>query len=349
MHETKHKLFEKTIYMNQDLTLKFNDNIFDIDDLRRYFATKDATDFIEFLPGIYYKEVVHQLPLLYRIIDKITNSTILPISTHYELCNLVNAHTQITISIEISNFRDDIELYYLDELVYKTEFLYEDAKQISAYLKKGSSFTTVFKQVETKDILYPFSPGGAGERCRIMGLFYKLKLIERIDGYSFFTKHEMFYASANFDDLLNECKKFDHCMNTLKTMELGTYVWPSPEDRRDNLRMSECNNVYKISNANHRICCAKRFNLPSVISEVYVYDVDESPEPTPPVYAPRKPHFQNDNTNELILKDFYSITSNLGLNSEQSHHILENALRGTELIAYLYEITGKTLYQLSKD
>lgn len=342
-----------------DIILKYCDKEFSRSDLEKYYNkinTRD--DFVEFLPGVYYKRVMKYktkfIHKYYKKTEKSNLKSLLSLAFYRILDELLYEKQNIQMYFKILNKRDYIKILINDNEKFIQYLSNEDELKKLYYKNCKSEYDEIveYKEVETSKIMYPFSPGGNGERCRIKGIFQGLDLLNGFydNEYIFFNEHEMFLASSNHDSLMKECKKFEKCMDVYGRFENNTYIQPKTENRGDNIRLIEHNGIYKISNGNHRVCCAKRFKIPTVYAEVHKY-IEKNEKET----NRSSPNFLHNNhlhkkrySNEEILDSFYNTLHKLGMNSNESKEILIQGLRCEKLVKYIEDTTGKTFYELIK-
>lgn len=323
------------------ILLEFNKLRFNYSHFSQMWRDCGAADPIEFLPGIFYEEE-SGTPNLWKtcvghILKFLAQKCRLPLPSKLKNIFLT------TIRIQIINYRDTITLIINDTIAFSHTAVFDDQAEIDKYLefKGGDNYTITFEQVPTDKILYPFTPGGDGDRCRIMKIFRALSLLN--DDYPIFSKHEMFYTSAHSLNLINQCRKFPGCMHTLECYHNHTYKWPSEGCHNlDNLRLIEMNGIYKISNANHRICCAKRFDIPWVQAEVIHY-APSTPDLSQQVSTYRSPQFSSERKNLDVLWSYHHFLHKLELTDEDGRQLLRNGLRGNALLSYLENKLGTNL------
>lgn len=285
------------------ILLVFNGHHFNYSHLSNMWDIHKADTFIEFLPGVFYKEEPTPTRNIWtekisHLLKFVSSKLKLPLPRNWKKAFFITLHFQI------ANYRDSIYLSIDNIVQFNNEEVWDDQQDIDQYFdfKASKDFTISFDRVPTDKILYPFTPGGSGSRCRIMGIFYRLSLLD--DEYPFFTKHEMFYTSSQSQTLLDECRKFDSCMQAVESYQNGTYLWPTKDSNNsDNFRLVERDGIYKISNANHRVCCAKRFGVPWIQAQVVHYIAAPAGYQDP--YTPSK-SFAFDDENQRILKGYYS-------------------------------------------
>lgn len=303
-------------------------------------------DYVEYLPGVFIRKVQKYNDFIEVGSNKLDNQrrenptlvTVLK-SAYWRLLKKIFYKRQLVkIIIEIRNKRDAIEIKNHDTILFHQSVPVIDAlqKNYDNRIKYSSDYTEEFKWVDTTKIMYPFRSGGNGERCRIKGIFQTLDLLDGYnhEHYSLFSEHEMFLASSQSDGLMQECKKFERCVNICDRFHNHTYSQPTEEKWFDEIELNECSGVYEISNANHRVCIAKRFNVPFVYAKVYKFHKDqmvESQERSNDL--PRDIFTRGDN--QKILSSFYNRISRLDLKKECGHHILQKGLRGEKLVNYI--------------
>lgn len=340
------------------IRLNFNGYKFDEYVLHNYYKIQNKYgEFIEFLPGIYYKEVRNfNMGFVDKHIKKYNGASgkIYRRIFCWILDKVFVNNQRVEIAFKFENFRDDIIIDFNNNEVYSNQSPKEDCRQQLIFSNKHKyecEYSVEYKEVETSKIMYPFQCGGDGSRCRIKGMFQQLDLLGGFQQYEyvFFEEHEMFLASSNIDNLMEECKKFKNCVSLYKRFSDNSYVHPSTENWGDNIRLEEYDGVFKISNANNRVCCAKRFKIPTIYAEVYKYTAKEENKEkhTSDLHRLRNSRMDN-GINRKILENFYSKLEKLGIKAENGHYILKEGLRGKRLIQYIEETTGKTLYELYK-
>ncbi len=311
----------------------------------------ESNDFKEFVPGIYIKRKMKYK----RKFNEITKSDMkfnllntLKIMYCFIYDLLFFKKQDIELIFKIENKRDAIQLFINDKLLYSQSkpiidnlaYKYNESLKIIS----NSEYEKEYKWVDTNKILYPFSSGGAGERCAIKGIFYHLGMLDHssyFDEYTFFTEHEMFLGSSHISSLMDICRNFEHCTNIYNKFLNNTYIYHTPEDWINDITLIESNGIYKISNANHRVCLAKRFGIEKLYAEVIkINTIDKFSN-----YS----YTSECRNNEKILNSFYKKLKNLNLGVKEGKYILKKGLRGKELIEYIEKTTGKTIHQLYKE
>lgn len=347
--------------MGNELIYKYKNvdrlNMFITFNNKDYIVKNINDDFTEFLPGIYIKRKMKYK----KKFDKYTSSDIEKNNffvlkmIYYLIWNKIfYDHQDIEIIFKIENKRDNIKIVVNEHSIYNKckprvdtlEYKYNE--NLKTLL--NSEYKVEYKLVDTNKILYPYASGGDGERCIIKGIFNHLGLSDRssfYDDYTFFTEHEMFLASSSIDSLMDICKKFERCNMIYNKFLDNTYKHGTPDNWGDDITLIEANGIYKISNANHRVCLAKRFGIPKVFARVMMASNDniDTSYKNSHNYGILSKKFNKGN-NEKLLKSFYQKLQNLNLGNEEGQYILKNGLRGSELIKYIEKTTEKTIYQL---
>lgn len=316
-----------------------------------YEKNNENQDYVEFLPGVYYKR---ELKYKERFTEKYEkkNRRNLFLLIFYELLDkLIYEKQKVKISFKIENKRDSIIILKNDEEKYRQDIPYGDPlaeKYEKTKVKYYGEQKVEYKEVETEKICYPDKSGGDGERCRIKGIFQKLGMLNICSNneYVFFTEHEMFFTSANTESLMYECKRFSKCKNMYEKFANNTYENPSGDYWGDNIELEENNNgIYRIANANHRVCCAKRFKINKVYAKVYNEVSSKNETKLKSLYSEREQTYDH----EAIKKSFYNKLYKLGLTEENARYILKEGLRNEKLVNYIEKITGKSLYKIALD
>jgi len=338
------------------IVLKFDGKEFTECDINRHYKKQDKpNNYVEFLPGVYFKEKRKYKTRFIETINQQTGSLLqlIKLLFYWILDKLLVENQEVEIAFKICNKRDNILIIINNEVIFSNSSPIED-KYLQLKFKEKDldeyDYIPEYKHVDTTKILYPFGVGGDGNRCRIKGIFQELDLLGGFheEEYVFFNEHEMFLASSNIENLMDECKKFKNCMEFYESYLNITYLQPSPEEWGDNIKLEEFNGVFKISNANHRVCCAKRFKIPTVYAKVYNYSTKKEKQEDQKSYLNFMNRWKMQDLNKGILRDFYETLQKLGLQKEEGWYILNEGLRGTNLIRYIEETKGKTLYQLLK-
>lgn len=314
-----------------DLEMEFNAGIFEGYKMVDFYFSDNKDDKVEFLPGIYirvedYYEDNHSRNIIKSFLNLV-----------------ISSRKKTKIIIEINNNRDDIILRFNKNEVYAQRIRSSKMENEFNYNKYNDSKIGEYDYIDCSKIMYPMSSGGSGDRCIMKSIFHSLSLLAYNDyeEYELFTEHEMYTTSATHNLLFEKCKSFERCFDIAEKMHNGTFTQPTEEWWGDNIKLTCNNDVYKISNGNHRVCSAKRFGVKHVYSEVskkikYETDFDNSE------YMP----YFNFYDNRKILESFYKKMKTLNLNDEHKKHILESGLRGVELIEYIEEVNEKDIIEL---
>ncbi len=347
-------IYKKRYSSYSSIILFYDDNRFIINNIEDYYKYKD---FVEFLPGIYIK-VEAKLKELANHID-IENLNFLKFtkSIFIGIWNRIFFDNQyIKIIFKIENKRDFIKLFINDEIKYISNTPSIDELH-SKYIQNKNNllnsedlidYEVKFESVDTDNILYPFQSGGGGERCDIKNIFFGLNILNEYlpSTYTFFTEHEMFLSSSYNKSLMNVCENFPSCKNLYNKFVNGDYVSGIPDKWYDDIELKEANGIYEITNANHRVCIAKRFKIPNVYAKIETTG-NKSYKESINRHNPFDYIDHYDRVNNIdILNHFYNTLDNLQLNKDNGRYILKHGLRGKELLGYIEHITGKTIYQL---
>lgn len=343
------------------VSIKFNGLLFSSYEIIRFLEQNESEDsyYLEFLPGIFIRKDQKYVNRVEREINKFDYSKrenptlgVVFLLLFYRLKDKVFYENQIiSLEIKVGNRRDSIEIFDKEKILYAESASIADPLQ-QEYNRNRSSesdYTIEFKWVDTTKIMYPFRSGGDGNRCRIKGIFQSLNLLSNYNDneYVFFSEHEMFLASAESVGLIEECKKFTRCMDICSRFINNTYSQPATEKWYDEIELEEFNGLYKIINANHRVCIAKRFAVSSVYAKVYKYSEKKIAElGGQNRQSSFKFHTRGDN--KKILLSFYEKIDKLGLGKDAGRHILQG-LRGKDLIDYIERESGKSLYELARN
>ncbi|WP_027085518.1 hypothetical protein [Cohnella panacarvi] len=338
-----------------NIAIKFNGLFFGSYEIDRFLEQSGSEDhYNEFLPGIYMKKDQKFFSRMDRAINKLDyrkrEKPTIGLIFRLLYCRLVDKwlfeKQKVMITINIVNKRDSIEI------VDEAKTLYTQRTPVFNPSQGEHDYTNdsiEFKWVDTSHILYPFRSGGDGNRCRIKGIFQTLNLLNghRDNEYVFFSEHEMFVASAESIGLMEECKKFERCMDIYNRFNNNEYVQPDIEHWYDEIVLEEYNGQYRIANANHRVCIAKRFEVPSVYAKVYKYSEKKIAEPKRRSVVSGYGRHTRGNNKEILFS-FYHTIGQLGINKETSQYILKEGLRGKDLVDFIERESGKSLYELAR-
>ncbi|PHV71150.1 hypothetical protein CS063_07415 [Sporanaerobium hydrogeniformans] len=320
----------------------------------------ESYDVIEYLPGIYIK-IYEKYPefILSEIYNKISTcdtlikKTILLIK-FIRYRRLIEKMQETTILLEVKNMRDDVVIFENRKLLFENKKPYQDPinEKYMSTTNDISQGYDKFEYVDTSKIMYPIQSGGWGNRCIMKQIFGDLNLFHTYnDTYKFFEENEMHYTISQIKYLKNVCSRTGLCKTLLEKFTTNTYI-SSPENNwSDDITLKEKNGVYKILNGNHRVCCAKIFEIPYVKARVYKqptcekieeHSLDDMKDNYQPITV-RRP------LNLCLTQDYYNILLKLGINRNHASEILEKGLRGKALIDYIEKTTGKNLLDLYRE
>lgn len=328
-----------------EIIITFDSKNFIIKDIKDYL---NCNDFVEYLPGLfikvnYYEENIKS----YNVLKK------LKCYYKYFLYNEPYNKKYVHITFKIDNKRDYIKIFINKEVKYtqyspivdELHSKYQENSNKIHYSEELIKQEVRFEHIDTTKILYPFRAGG--DRCGVEKVFSKLNILNNNNShykYTFFNLHEMFLSSSYINSLIDICKKFERCNYFYNNFINGVYDSIDTDNWGDNITLNEANGTYEISNANHRVCVAKRFNIPNVYSKILT-EANETYKNTEDTGI-GKVRFSN---NKEILLDFYDTLERLQLSKENGQYILINGLRGKELLEYIEDTTKKSIYQLYEE
>lgn len=314
-----------------------------------YEQNKQNKEYVEFLPGVYYKREVKYDERFVNKYVRNNKKSIIKLFVCYLLDKMLYEKQKIKVIFKIKNKRDPIKIRVNNEDKFVQDILYEDKEDIKyrkTLIKDYGNQKVDYREVETEKIAYPYKCGGNGDRCRVKGIFQCLGLLNNMfdNVYTFFDEHEMFCSSAKSKTLMKECASKEGCGNMYNKFFTNTYKNPSIDYWGNNIELIENNNgFYKIENANHRVCCAKRFKINKVYAKV-LNEVSCEKEEIDNNYVY---YYRLTYDNEKIRENFYNTLYNIGLTKKNARYILENGLRGEQLIEYIEDVTKKSFYQLA--
>ena len=331
------------------IQIMFDSNKFVIRDIIDY---SNYDDFVEYLPELFIKVDFYEENILdnqdinkYNLLKKLKSYY------QYFIDKIYSNNKHIEIIFKLNNKRDSIQIKVNTKLIYnqdkpiidKLHAKYRENVKDILNSKEVIESVIKYEHVDTNNILYPFGSGGGRERCGIKAIFLHLNILnyKEFQQYTFFSEDEMYYTSSCMESFLDICKNFEHCQKLYRKFKDGTYISHTPDYWQNDIDLIEANGIYKISNANHRVCVAKRFGIPSVYAEVTtIGNIDDSN-----LYIGSNSIYDN----KAILNHFYKTLENLQLTKENGEYILHNGLRGVDLVKYIECITGKSIYQLYKE
>lgn len=300
-------------------------------DFERYYFSKEANgESVEFLPGIFY-EINQKYSFVLKILIYIS-------SLLSGQCQIINAmvarkkredkYVEKTIKIQFKNKRDEYSFYIdnVEQYTHKKQFhgknrpesMYKDHYE---YETNGS---TECRDIDTKNIYFPYTSGGDGDRCSLKGKFKEegILTICSNDGYNFFDEYEMHCLTEQVEEVKNICNKCKKCMTILDMLKEGKFT-----DLKDSdcLKVKDCDGRYIIMNGNHRACCAKTFGISTMMAKVYKCERKE------------KPNFKEEShkNNQKVLDTFYETFKKRGIGIETVRSYLEKEGDDTNLLKIL--------------
>ncbi|MCX7748251.1 MAG: hypothetical protein N2645_15395 [Clostridia bacterium] len=336
-----------------------NGRKFDNFSIDKYYSKMKAFgEFIEVLPGIYYKESkkwqenfwmkwCHKLKSTESIVKKFACLACMAVTKL-----LLFERQKVVRTIEIRNKRDVIYVFnssYNDkEKVYSSNGVRSSKNVLSERLSCKYDIEVEFKYVDTSKIIYPDTLGGGARKCIIWDIFQTTDLMSTCNPlYQIYSTMEMFEASSQIPSLLEECEKFKSCKYILEKFRNGTYV-ADEASGYDNIELEDFNGYFSPHEGKHRVCIAKRFKIPQVYARVSkMIKISEKEQESENRYINlfRERHYDV----EEVLNDCYSRFKEVGLNSEQVRYALNNGLSNAELLTYIEQTTGKTLENIARD
>lgn len=269
----------------------------------------------------------------------------------YTLNKLIEKKQEVNIYLEVKNRRDEIVILDGNKKIFENSRQYQDPLN-KEYEKSGNRINgiesyTVFENVDTSKIMYPFQSGGWGDRCIMKQVFGDMDLFHTSNNsYRFFEENEMHYTVSQTDYLKNICSKRGLCSKLLEKFRTGSYIVPKEDKWNDDICLEEKNGVYKIYNGNHRVCCSRMFEIPFIKAKVYrepnrEIENEFNEDITKSYYLPL-----NRVSTKDLTRDYYSILYRLGLNKRQTYEILEKGLRGKSFLDYIEKSIGKNILEL---
>lgn len=324
----------------------------------KYRTNEPHKEFVEILPAIHFKiERSIDNKEIEELHDKYLNSSSL----------IKKTENLIRLSIKQSQFNKQIVKYIIDNRnkrdsvsintgiginkknVYKNDGnrVGHERLRIEDYI--DYEIQKERKYVDTTKIFYPSSLGGGAGKCIIWDIFQSLDLMNTFnDDYRPLSISEMFEASSENSSLLNECSKFKRCRGLLDKFNNDTYIEePDKTSFYDDIQLEEIDGFYIPHEGKHRVCIAKRFNIPMIYAQVNkainIRQKDKLKNGLKYVF--QNQHYDPKRTLEMC----YKIFKNMGIDKEQVIYILENGLNNKDLIEYIEKATGKSLTQLAKE
>ncbi|OPX88209.1 MAG: hypothetical protein A4E53_02101 [Pelotomaculum sp. PtaB.Bin104] len=342
------------------IKIVFNDHKFDLHDLIYSGGGKyEKNGFKEILPGLYFlqsKSLVGSF---------LNNLRYIVINSRFDF----NLREIIKLDLLVNNRRDNIEIYQkvnpMDNNEEDPEFrlIYTSAIDQNnkgplfriSPTKRHNINTHDFEYVDSsmqwvepsQIIVYPDMMGGGGHRCELQNGFILSQLMNHNRGYEIFRLEEMLTVTSDSSDFMSYCSEFEHCINIRNRLVSSSDNYDN-YNHYDHITLSEFNGLLFPGNGNHRICVAKRFNIPKIYVKINHH------KRKPKKIAPKKPYwFERKrslrNNASKVLSECYKSFTEFGLTKQDVRYILKEGLYGLELIKYIEKATKKKFNQLYRE
>lgn len=327
------KIVELEISNNTKCCLFFQNIPYDLSTIKHFYL-ESKEDKVEFLPGIFFRIKEFKTPLNF----------LRPLIKNVEFLNvLLDKVAKNQIQFEFRNIRDTYKLIKDNEILYenKKRFTNNDMLDIQKIYKPSNTaiLQTEIKQVSTKDILFPQQSGGWANRCILKGILgdKNIQLFDTIDvPYNFLNEYELHALAQDYPILKKLCLKCKNCRGIIESMQSGSFIGAS-EKTYDCIKLSQYDNIYVIENGNHRVCCAKLFNIPSITAEVTTYALQDTQQPT--FVSPYKPYLMANKkvpTNKEVLDYFYNTMLKIKFTKEEALDFLEKDGTNVTLVSKIF-------------
>lgn len=293
-------------YYSSFFSVYFNDYKFKLIDLIQVKEVRNYYDeFEEVLPGIYLKVILDNK--FNRFFKK-----------------LKNLNHLITIKIKVKNMRDYISVRYRD---HKSKFYFENKHRKDIEINDSNEFKERYESVDVTEIpSFPNTLGGGAGKCDIWSLFQRKGLLNTFNPFSPLSVSQMLSYTATKKEYLDICRSSKHCGPIIEKLLNNQYRIDYPEG--DQIQLGKEDGYYRAYEGKHRICMAKRFNIPYIYA--HVSEIIKNGES-------RKTSSFKDKSHEIapvFLHEYYKTFQRLGLDRSNITYIIEQGLTGDKLIDY---------------
>jgi hypothetical protein len=349
--------FNNLDVFSDPIKIVFNEHEFNLLDTLYYGGGKyEKNGYKEILPGIYFYQSESLMGSM------LNNLRYIIINSRFD-----NLREVINLKIIINNRRDNIEVYqkanYKDNnseaknyrLIYKS-VLDSNDKGSLLRISPNKRYNIDIMDYDYEDFsmqwispsnitIFPEVMGGGGHQCELQNAFILSQLLNNSRAYTILGLEEVLTATSESSYFLDYCQNCKNCMNIrelLVNSEKNEIL-----SSRDHITLSEYGGYYFPTNGNHRICVAKRFNIPRIYAQVNHHKLKSKIAPKSHNSFYNLTKFKIKTTE--VLSDCYSSFAELGLTKQDVRFILSEGLHGLALIEYIEKTTGKNLDELYRE